>query len=437
MKKRISVARLTIVIFVTFSLFFVGCSVPQDSNSPSRTPEIGQSFAPTATQTSTPTVDYSSSMASYDRVINQLMSKWSVPGGSLAVSKDGRLVLAKAYGIADRERNLPVQPESLFRIASVSKTITAVAVLKLVEEGKLDLEAKAFKLLDNLKPVSGKTVDPRIYNITIRQLLQHSGGWNPDQSFDPMFRPTKAALEVGATQPATSETIIRYMLGQPLDFDPGSQFAYSNFGYCVLGRIIEKVTGQSYYDYVMDKILRPAGATSMRLGRSLENERYDGEVHYYDYEGAPMALSVFPGSLIVPWPYGGFDIEAMDAHGGWVATATDLLRFVTALDGGKLIKSDTLTTMVSHPTAPLWQGSSYYYGMGWLVRPSGNTANWWHTGSLPGTYSIVVRTFNGFAWAALFNTRPKDADAFSRELDNALWDAYSGVTSWPPIDLFK
>lgn len=397
----------------------------------------GNSPTSTSTQIPTPTVDYSSSMASYDRVIQQLMSKWNVPGGSIAVSKDGRLVLAKAYGIADRERNLPVQPESLFRIASVSKTITAVAVLKLVEEGKLDLEAKAFGLLDNLKPVSGKTVDPRIYNITIRQLLQHSGGWDVNKSFDPMFYPTKAALEVGAAQPATSETIIRYMLGQPLDFDPGTQFAYSNFGYCVLGRIIEKVTGQSYYDYVMDKILRPAGATSMRLGRSLENERYDGEVHYYDYEGAPMTLSVFPGSLIVPWPYGGFDIEAMDAHGGWVATATDLLRFVTALDGGKLIKPDTLTTMVSRPTVPLWQGSSYYYGMGWLVRPSGNTANWWHTGSLPGTYSIVVRTFNGFAWAALFNTRPKDAGAFSVELDNALWDAYNGVTSWPPNDLFK
>jgi N-acyl-D-amino-acid deacylase len=397
----------------------------------------GNSPTSTSTQIPTPTVDDSSGMAIYDRVITQLMSKWGVPGGSLAVSKDGRLVLAKAYGIADKEKDLPVQPESLFRIASVSKTITAVAVLKLVEEGKLDLEAKAFKILDNLKPVSGKTVDPRIYNITIRQLLQHSGGWDGDKSFDPMFSPTKAAVEVGASQPATSDTIIRYMLGQPLDFDPGSQYAYSNFGYCVLGRIIEKVTGQSYYDYVMENILRPAGATSMRLGKSLENERYDEEVHYYDYEGAPMALSVFPGSLIVPWPYGGFDIEAMDAHGGWVATATDLLRFVTALDNGKLIKADTLTTMVSHPMAPLWQGSSYYYGMGWLVRPNGNTATWWHTGSLPGTYSIVVRTFNGFAWAVLFNTRPKDVDAFSEELANALSDAYSGVTSWPTNDLFK
>jgi N-acyl-D-amino-acid deacylase len=392
---------------------------------------------PTSTQVTTPTVDYSSSMAIYDRVVTQLMTKWGVPGGSIAVSKDGRLVLTKAYGIADRERNLPVQPESLFRIASVSKTITAVAVLKLVEEGELDLEAKAFKLLDNLKPVSGKTVDPRIYNVTIRQLLQHSGGWDGNKSFDPMFYPTKAAIEVGATQPATSETIIRYMLGQPLDFDPGSQYAYSNFGYCVLGRIIEKVSGQSYYDYVMDKILRPAGATSMRLGKSLENERYDGEVHYYDYEGAPMALSVFPNSLIVPWPYGGFDIEAMDSNGGWVATATDLLRFVTALDSGKLIKPDTLTTMVSHPAAPLWQGSSYYYGMGWVVRPSGNTASWSHTGSLPGSHSDVVRTSNGFAWAALFNTRPEDAGAFSDEIGNALWDAYNGVTSWPPNDLFK
>ena len=391
---------------------------------------------PPASTQPAPTIDYSSGFASYDVIIQQLMAKWGVPGVSVAVTKDGRLVLAKGYGIADKEGNLPVRPESLFRIASVSKPITAAAVLKLVEEGKLELEAKAFKLLDNLRPAAGKTPDPRIYDITVRQLLQHSGGWDRDKSFDPMFYVSRVA-EIGAAQPATSETIIRYMLGQPLDFDPGTRYAYSNFGYCVLGRIIEKVTGQSYYDYVMDNILRPAGATSMRLGKSRENDRYEDEVHYYDYEGAPMMVSVFSDSPPVPAPYGGFYIEAMDAHGGWVATAADLLRFVTALDEGKLLKPETLALMVSRPTAPLWQDSPYYYGMGWLVRPSGNDANWWHTGSLPGTYSIVVRTSNGFAWAALFNTRPKDEDAFAREVDNALWNAYNGVTSWPAVDLFK
>jgi N-acyl-D-amino-acid deacylase len=391
---------------------------------------------PTTSTEITPTVDASSDFASYDVIIQQLMSKWGIHGASVAVAKDGRLVLAKAYGTTDKEKSLSVQPDSLFRIASISKTITAVAILKLVEEGKLLLEAKAFKLLDDLTPAAGKTADPRIYDITVRQLLQHSGGWDRDKSFDPMFYPTKAAIEVGSTQPATSETIIRYMMGQPLDFDPGSRYAYSNFGYCVLGRIIEKVTGQSYYDYVMDEILQPVGATSMRLGRSLESDRYESEVNYYDYEGAPQALSVFPDSSLVPAPYGGFYIEAMDSHGGWVTTATDLLRFVTALDEGKLLKPDTLAMMVSRPSAPLWQDSPYYYGMGWLVRPNGDDANWWHTGSLPGTYSIVVRTSNGFAWAALFNTRPQDTDTFSREVDQALWDAYDGVTNWPSIDLF-
>jgi len=391
---------------------------------------------PPVTTQSPPTVDYSSGFASYDIIIQQLMAKWNVPGASIAVAKDGRLVFAKGYGMADAEKGLPVRPESLFRIASISKTITAVAVLQLAEEDRLDLEAKVFRLLDNLEPPAGKTPDPRIYNITVRQLLQHSGGWDRDKSFDPMFYVTRTAEELGAPKPASSETIIRYMLGQPLDFDPGSRYAYSNFGYCVLGRIIEKVSGQSYYDYVMEKVLRPAGATTMRLGKSRENDRYEDEVHYYDYEGAPKALSVFPDSLVVPAPYGGFYIEAMDAPGGWIATATDILRFVTALDKGKLLKPETLALMVSRPAAPLWQDSSYYYGMGWMVRPSGDDANWWHTGSLPGTYSIVVRTSNGFAWVALFNTRPKDENAFAKEVDQALWDAYNGVTSWPAIDLF-
>lgn len=400
-----------------------------------RTGSPATSRPPVATQPA-PTVDLSSDFASYDVIIQQLMAKWGVPGASIAVAKDGKLVLAKGYGIADREKNLPVRPESLLRIASISKPITAVAVLKLVEEGKLQLEDKVFSFLGDIKPPAGKTPDPRIYDITVRQLLQHSGGWDRDKSFDPMFSVTRVAEELGAPKPVSSETIIRYMLGQPLDFEPGSRYAYSNFGYCVLGWIIEKVTGQSYYDYVTDKVLRPAGVNSMRLGKSRENDRYENEVRYYDYEGAPRMVSVFPDSPPVPAPYGGFCLEAMDAHGGWVATATDLLRFVISLDEGKLLKPETLALMISRPAMPLWQDSSYYYGMGWMVRPDGNDANWWHTGSLPGTYSIVVRTSNGFVWTALFNTRPKDENTFAKEVDQALWDAYSGVNSWPAINLF-
>src|SRR5262245_36123915 len=102
--------------------------------------------------------------------------KLKTPGGALAVAKDGRLVYAKGFGLGDVVNKAPVEPTSLFRIASLTKPITAVAVLRLAQEGKLDLDAKAFALLD-LKAPDGATVDPRLAEITVRQLLQHTGGW--------------------------------------------------------------------------------------------------------------------------------------------------------------------------------------------------------------------------------------------------------------------
>ena len=369
------------------------------------------------------------------------MEKWEIPGGAVAVVKDGKLVLARGYGLADVECDEPVQPDSLFRIASISKPITAVTLLKLVEEGRLDLDAESFGVLEHLQAPAGTTTNSRTYDITIRQLLQHSGGWDRDRSFDPMFIPERAARKVGATEPASCETIIRFMLGQPPEYDAGTQYAYSNFGYCTLGRVIEKVTRQSYDEYVRSQVLEPMGITRMRIGGTLLDGRAAGEVRYYDYTGARSAHSVFPDvSGRVPWPYGGFYLEAMDAHGGWIASAIDLMRFVSAVDGSRppaFLQPETLSLMVSRPKPPLWEGTSYYYGMGWLVRPIRNDANWWHTGSLPGTTSIIVRTHHGLAWAVLFNSRPRDSNKLLGELDAALWEAVRGVSRWPSHDLFR
>ena len=355
--------------------------------------------------------------------------------------RNGQLVMARGYGLADIECDEPVQPDSLFRIASISKPITAVAVLKLVEEGRLDLDSKAFRLLEHLQGPAGTTIDSRIYDITILQLLQHSGGWDRDRSFDPMFIPERAARGVGASEPATCETIVRFMLGHPLEFDPGTQYAYSNFGYCILGRIIEEVTGQSYAEYVRNQVLEPMSITRMRIGGTLLDGRVEGEVRYYNYPRAGSADSVFPDvPARVPWPYGGFHLEAMDAHGGWVASPVVLLRFVTSVDGSRspiFLHPATVSLMVSRPETPHWEGTSSYYGMGWLIRPVGNDANWWHAGDLPGTTTILVRTYHGLAWAALFNSRPEDNDQFLGELDDALWEAVRGVTEWPSHDLFQ
>jgi len=377
-------------------------------------------------------------MASFDRLITSVMKAWDIPGGAVAVAKDGRLVYARGYGYADLAAQQPVEPDALFRIASVSKPVTAAAVLKLVADGRLSLDAKAYAMRPDLTPPPGTaSVDPRIYDVTVRQLLWHTGGWDRDgpDGFDPMFRPGLAAAAVGAPAPASAETVMRYMLGFPLDFAPGARFAYSNFGYTILGRVVEAASGRPYEEYVRDAILRPAGATRMQIGRTLESGRLPGEVRYYDSATVP---SVFPGGGTVPLPYGGFYLEPMDAHGGWVASTVDLLRFLTAVDGlptrPDVLGAATIATMTTAPPG-VWDGYPSHYGMGWSIRPASGT--WSHGGSLPGTTTLLVRTGTGLAWAAAFNARStRGGSSFDRELDARLWEAVAGVTAWPTHDLF-
>ena len=366
------------------------------------------------------------------------MERWAIPGGAIAVVKDGRLVLARGYGYADVDAKEVVAPDALFRIASVSKPITAVAALRLAEQGRLDLDAKVFALLPQLKPPASATnLDPRLADITVRQLLSHLGGWDRDRSFDPMFRSTEIAAALGTTAPASAEDVIRYMLGRSLDFGPGARYAYSNFGYAVLGRVIEQASGQRYHTHVAEQVLRPMGITRMRLGRSLLRDRAVGEVRYYDANA--QTTSVFPSGGQVPWPYGGFHLEAMDAHGGWIASAIDLARFITAVDGmatrPDLLRAASIELMTARPST-VWDGSAFHYAAGWLVRPQ--QGNWWHNGSLPGTSALIVRAGNGLAWAVLFNGRFMiPGSTFEQEVDPAVWQAVSQVTTWPAHDLFS
>ena len=339
---------------------------------------------------------------SFDAAVESFMKERGVEAGALAVVKDGRLVHAKGYG-AD------IEPTSLFRIASVSKPVTAVAVLSLVQKGKLELDAKAFGLL-GLAPT-----DPRAAEITVRQLLQHTAGWDREKSGDPMFKSLEIAKAQGVPPPADANTILRWMLEKPLDFDPGTRHAYSNFGYCVLGRIIEKVSGAGYEVFVKKTVLEPMGITRMRLGKSRLEERAKDEVVYRQ-----------PGAS----PYGGFYLEAMDAHGGWLASAVDLARFASSLD--KVLDRKTQETMWAPP--PGLKAAAAYYACGWMVRPVGKEgkANTWHNGSLPGTNTLLVRRHDGLTWVALFNQRsPKDG-----ELDPALHRAADAVAEWPKEDLF-
>ena len=385
------------------------------------------------------------SLASYDRLIPALMEKYGIAGAAVAVARNGRLVLARGYGYADKETNEPVAPDALFRLASLSKPITSVAVMKLVEEGKLNLDAKALDILSHLKPAPGAQIDTRFHQVTIRQLLWHAGGWDRDKrgGFDPMFRPAETARDMGTPAPHSCETIIRWMMGKPLDFDPGTRSVYSNFGYCILGRVIEKVTGQPYEEYVRNRVLGPMGIGRMRIGGTLLSGRVPGEVKYYDHPGARLLPSILPGAPgPVPSPYGAYDMRTLDSHGGWIASAIDLLRFVNSVDGrGRpaFLRQSTVRQMLARPAAPIARsGDATFYAMGWRVRPMGSRdANWWHSGSLPGTTTFLARmAVDGMSWAALMNGRPRDFATIGRELDATMGRAFREVASWPAHDLF-
>ncbi|HEX8673500.1 MAG TPA: serine hydrolase [Longimicrobium sp.] len=384
-------------------------------------------------------------MGSYDQVIPALMRKHGIPGGAVAVVRDGRLIYARGFGYADAENKTVVQPDALFRIASMSKPITAAAIMKLVEEGKLRLDDRVAPLIAHLVPAPGATVDPRWEQITIRHLLNHSGGWDrgkPNGGFDPIDRPLIAAAAVNAPAPASSETLVRYMKGMPLDFNPGEKFAYSNFGYIILGRVIERLSGMRYEEYVRTRVLQPVGATRTQQGRSLMRYALPGEVKYY-WPGmgvnAPAVPSVFPGEGTVPFNYGGFHLEAGDASGAWVSSTVDLLRFLTAVDGRTSrpdILSPALVAEMTGSGAMVCPDGACYYGAGWFVRPMQGDANWWHGGTLPGNTSMMVRTYHNFAFVGLFNTRSLTAN-LEAELYAALWDSLAGATSFPTNDLFS
>jgi N-acyl-D-amino-acid deacylase len=381
-------------------------------------------------------------LASFDRLMISFLRQHHVPGAALAVTKDGRVVYARGFGYADTEKMRPVAPQALFRIASISKPITAAAILKLVEQGKLKLDDHAFQVLQFQPFIEDKKrPDPRLRKITIRQLLHHTAGWDRAKSYDPMFESVKIARALKVPAPAHADHIIRYMMGQPLDFDPGTRYAYSNFGYCVLGRVIEKVSGQSYETYVRQHILQPLGIRDMRIGRTLPRGRAAMEVHYYPNKDrtAPAVFADILGQK-VPTPYGAWYLEAMDAHGGWIASAADLVRFASAFDHpdqSKLLSAKSIQLMFARPSGPAGftkngKPRPNYYACGWSVRPVKGGSDAWHAGALDGTGTLLVRRFDGLNWAVLFNKWHDQNDkSLSDQIDPLLHAAADRVKRWP------
>ncbi len=382
-------------------------------------------------------------LAPFDDMMLKFLVDNDVPGAALAVAKDGKLAYARGFGHADRQLGLAVQPTMRFRIASVSKPITAVMILRLIELGLLSMDDNPFEVLKIALPAGA---DPRLKKITIKHLLQHTAGFDRDQSFDPMFRPIKIAKDQKVKPPARPIDIIHYMTHRKLDFDPGARYAYSNFGYCILGRVIEKATGQTYEAAVQKHVFDPIGVKHTQLGHTLTTAKE--EVHYYDEKNRKANAIMGPKlGKPVPLPYGAWHLEAMDAHGGWISTAPDLVRLAAAFDQPdkcKILKAASIKTMFARPDGFAGHDKKgkpldVYYGCGWNVRlVGGGKVNTWHPGGLDGTASILVRRADGLTWAVLFNTCNNRKGKYLGELiDPLVHQAADKVKRWPNRDLFE
>lgn len=387
-------------------------------------------------------------LAVLDTTILRCMTEHNLPGAALAVTRNGALLYARGFGWADLQTLETVQPTSLFRIASVSKPITAVAILKLVQEGRLGLRDRVFDIL-TVEPFlpSGIEPDPRQADITVLHLLNHTGGWDRARSGDAMFFAVEIAAALGVEAPAGPEHVMRWLSGRPLDFAPGQEYAYSNYGYCLLGRIIEQITGRSYEEYVQTEILAPLGITRMRIGKTQVGGRAEGEVVYYPTTA--LASSVFQANLgqKVPHPYGAWHLEAMDSHGGWIASALDIVRFATAFqdkDASPLLTRESIETMFARPDPPVGndqegQPRRNFYACGWAVdlptEDGSKPGQQHHNGMLMGTAAVMRRRDDGVCWAALFNAALGRKDMYvGAPIVAGMDEALASITVWPDAD---
>lgn len=335
-------------------------------------------------------------LRAFDNVVREFMVDYDIPGGVLGVAREGTKLLERGYGYRDAERTEPMALDTLVRIASLTKAFTRAATRKLDREERLDSSQSVFSLLD-IEPLPGESYNDRLDEITVGHLLAHQGGWDREAAYDPLFVQIEIALERGWDEPPDERQLLRYMLSEPLQFEPGSHRVYSNLGYLVLGQVIEAVTGVSYQQYIQRELLEPEGITELELGRSLPADRPDRETWYFDQRACRNVVEMQPTEL-VPCPDGGFHQESMSAVGGQIATIDALLTFMGGywLDGRRRLD---------------WQQRTQVY-----------------SGTLPGAFSKAIQ-YRGVDVAVVFNQRGYDPNY--HDIRTKLIDVVEATDDWP------
>jgi len=351
-----------------------------------------------------------------DNKVTAFMSKYSIPGASMAVSKNGKLVYIKGYGVADKSTGEKVTPVHKFRIASVSKSYTGASIIKLAQDGKLSLDEKVFGVNGILGTQYGTVpYNQNLSSMTVRHLLNNtSGSWGGATGGDVIdYEPSYD----------TKQFLDWVLNTRPNPTAPGTLYDYSNVGFWIAGRVIEKVSGKSFINYVKEDLLKSIGATQTDIAGKLLNDRKSNEVKYYG-QGTD---SQYVYNIAFP---------RRDSDGGLIATSSDLLRFVNAVDGlptrPDILNSSSINDFTAAPSF----NPQYACGIG--IWKEENI--WYNYGSLPGTRSGFMRHDNGMCVALILNSRVDPAIndlPFIYGMQDLMLDIVKNATDpWQNIDQF-
>lgn len=368
-------------------------------------------------------------MKPFDTSMTAFMEKWDIEAGVAGIMRDNRVVYLRGFGSMDEGVNMP--ENAIIRQASATKPATAAAIRILAAEGAFGpegLSRKVFKLTIRGRSNNGlldvtpfpKLGDNRYADISVSNLLTHRGGFFPRVSKalggpdDPVFRSRDIAADMGIDSPPSRHNVMRWTLGWKLQNDPGAEFEYSNFGYLVLGEIINQLWPAGYVDFLHRRVFHPemwVPRSELAGARTLRADRNPREPWY---RGGGDTLSVFdndPPIDVVPREYGGYSLPTLLAHGGLVASAPTMLALGNAyhLDYPDIGEPNTTN------------------------NPTGTQA---HDGALFGLITLIDHRSDGVVLYFAFNRRTKDGKAIPlqdiKASFNALLDNGPGTGwSWP------
>lgn len=343
--------------------------------------------------------------------IKRYLLRWEINGAQIAVTRNDSLLYVKGFGWADMEKKQEMQPSNIMRLASVSKLLTAVGVMRLAEVGTLKLSDHVFgpKGILNDTAFTNAIKDQRYLDITVEQLLRHKAGFTTGAG-DPMFSTRYIMMQNRLTTPPDNNTLMKILLKRRLGFTPGTAKRYSNVGYTLLSMIIEKKTRMSYEDYMRKFVFEPAGCYDFHIAGSYEKDRRKNEVKYYMHKGSEPVYEYNNSGRMVEKCYGENDIPNLKGAGAWCASAAELSRLVASVDLLPGVKDILSKKSVEFMTREM---PDHDFSIGWNFCPKGRP--WIRTGSLSGTSALVLRYPDGECWILITNTSTWKGHGFSND----------------------